>query len=89
MFDAFEHRLDDTFPVIRATDQIQRIKRNYDTLQRLLNVTITGQLPDFLAETQVALKESVQILGLRFEFGFLVEFIQDCDVMLRRSLCRQ
>lgn len=89
MLDAFDDGLDYALAVVGAPDQIQGIQRDDDSLQCLLNVTISGELPDFSSEIQMTLKKLFESVGVDCKFGFLDELIQVCDVFFVRALHRE
>src|SRR6185369_4765851 len=61
----------------------QRIQRNDCAFQRLLNVAVSRELPDFLSEVQVALEELVQISSRGRDPGLFDQSLQFCKIPIR------
>src|SRR5262245_44939927 len=80
MFNALDQRLKKAFPIVGAPNQVKSIKRDYNPLESLSNITIAGEFPDLLPEVQVIFKESLEIFGLGFGLRAFDEFVEPRDI---------
>ena len=65
MLDAFGQSLNDAVAVVRTPNQVERVKGNHDALERLLQVSISGKLPDLFSEVQMNIEEPFEVFCFR------------------------
>src|SRR5262245_13134977 len=67
MQDAVGHRVQNSLPLTGPANEVKRVERDDNALERLLEILIAREFPDLAAKREMAFKKPVQVL--RFSCG--------------------